>query len=276
MSFWFTLPAQEITATVFGLLGEGVLPPANLAQSVASLEQALDGREGPTAVVARSQSKGDAGAPPRWLPDDFVAQVWCNRAMLTGFDLEDGAFRDLTLLELLPALLRARYTGIRPSWPVLVDGTHLVPSVFGSERASGNLILPSRGAEANGRRLFGRLKLALVRGNEDDGDGSGDAFIGKAPWPPAYVLEHVAMEAGIVLVNSVNCGYLDMAINFLMAARKVVNDVKVPTTNVCCSDVWVRRRVLFPQFVSEFEIRSWSRRQKGCRIHLTFCAFRLK
>jgi len=41
------------------------------------------------------------------------------------------------------------------------------------------------------------------------------------------VLETVALENGLVIVNSVNCGYLDFAVNFLMAAQKVVSDVKV-------------------------------------------------
>eukprot|EP00752_Nemacystus_decipiens_P012355 g10952.t1 len=54
-----------------------------------------------------------------------------------------------------------------------------------------------------------------------------EVSIDTAPWPPVYVMEHVADNKGLVLVNSVNCGYLDFAINFFRAARKVVNDVKV-------------------------------------------------
>lgn len=212
---------------MFGLLGEGVLPPANLAQSIASVGKAFVGHLAPTAVVTRSRLKGAAGTPSRWLSDGFVAQVWCNRAMLTeSLDFADGTFQDSTLLEVLPRLLGADRTGAGSSSPILVDGTHLLPSVF-AERASRNSSLLSSGSEVTGgSMMFGTLELALVRDNGDGGD-VGDIFIGKAPWPPVYLLEYVAMERGLILVNSVNCGYLDMAINFLLAARKVVNDVKV-------------------------------------------------
>lgn len=60
-----------------------------------------------------------------------------------------------------------------------------------------------------------------------------------APWPPRYVLEDIATrDAGVVTVTSVNCGYLDMAANFLLSVRRH-SDVKVPLhcQNGCGADL---------------------------------------
>lgn len=232
---------QATPATVFGLLGEGVLPPPDLAHSVASLEHALSETVVPTAVVARSRSAGHpATGGTQWLPDTFIAQVWCNHAMLTGLSFDDELIQDLPLLGLLPRLLRQRQTTAGISQPVLVDGTHLVPSVFDSkgDGRPPNVIGGSRSALNGGVLYIGRLELALVRSeNEGDGGLKGGVSIGTAPWPPVYVLEHVATDTGLILVNSVNCGYLDMAVNFLLAARKVVCDAKVQPRKPHCSSL---------------------------------------
>lgn len=44
--------------------------------------------------------------------------------------------------------------------------------------------------------------------------------IDRAPWPPMYIAETVATPEGLVIVTSVNCGYLDMATNFLISVRE--------------------------------------------------------
>ena len=69
---------------------------------------------------------------------------------------------------------------------------------------------------------IGSSEFALV-GAAGRGRGGGDGVveIATAPWPPLYVLETVANEDGLVIVNNVNCGYLDFATNFLRSVRRV-------------------------------------------------------
>ncbi|CAM9206713.1 unnamed protein product, partial [Hapterophycus canaliculatus] len=38
-----------------------------------------------------------------------------------------------------------------------------------------------------------------------------------------YVLEHTVTEQGVVIVSNVNCGYLDMAVNFIMSVQRHSN-----------------------------------------------------
>eukprot|EP00903_Cladosiphon_okamuranus_P005636 g5602.t1 len=216
---------------IFGLLGEGVLPPEDLVQAISSIDQALTASDKPTAVLTRSRSGGDAATPPEWLPDTFISQVWCNLAMMTGTGLDDEAFQDSTLLQILPKFIRAHRVvpGAGPDL-VLVDGTSFMPSVFDLDGGGRESTLVGNVAAADGGNLyFGMMDLALVRagGEDEDGEGGGGAVsIGTAPWPPVYVLENVVSDSGLVLVNNVNCGYLDFATNFLLAARKV-SDAKV-------------------------------------------------
>lgn len=215
-----------------------MLPHEDLAQSIASIDQALAAFLAPTAVLTRSRSRGDATSPPDWLPDTFISQVWCNRAMMTGVGLDDEAYhRDSTLLQMLPKFIRAHRPGGAGTGSdegpelIVVDGTSFVPSVFDLDGDGRQSTLGGNVAAADGGNLyFGTMNLALIRGGGADEDGNGDGegvvSIGEAPWPPVYVLEHVATESGLVLVNNVNCGYLDFATNFLLAARKV-SDAKV-------------------------------------------------
>lgn len=218
------LSLQTTPAMVFGLLGEGVLPPVDFAQSIAYVEEALAGCSTPTAVTTRSQAKADPAL--QWLPDTFIAQIWCNRLMMTrqiGFTGE--TVTTSALGSFLPKLITSHQSEAGGGRPVVVvDGTHLMPSVFDSE-GGGYLLDPvvSNAVPADGEEWtrIGTLELALVRSE------SGTASIDTAPWPPQYVLEHVANDEGMVIVSSVNCGYLDFAINFLRAAQKVGGDVKV-------------------------------------------------
>ena len=64
------------------------------------------------------------------------------------------------------------------------------------------------------------LRGATVAGSGPRSDGSGYAIV-KASWPRRYILDGVAdAETGLVVVTSVNCGYLDMAANFLVSVRR--------------------------------------------------------
>lgn len=209
------------------------MPPADFDQSIVSVEQALNGSLAPTAVLTRSRSSGDAENPPQWMHDTFIAQVWCNRAMMTGWGLEDEGFHDSTLLELLPKFVRAHRTSIAGAELVVADGTSFVASRFDLDEDNDErrpTFVGNVAAADGGNLYFGMIDLALVcvqNGNENEEDSASVVSIGTALWPPPYVLETAALENGLVIVNNVNCGYLDFATNFLLAARKVVSDVKV-------------------------------------------------
>lgn len=216
------LSAQKAPATVFGLLGAGVLPATDLDQSIANVEKALAGRLTPTVVITRSQSKRYNGATtPQWLPDTFISQIWCNGLVMTsqvGFPRE--TVRTSTLRGFLPKLISSNQT--RAEELDLVDGTYVVPSVLGAEESESQPIAVGNAMAAHGSELrIGTLALALLRSD------NGTISIGAAPWPPQYVSEHVATRESMIIVSSVNCGYLDFAINFLLAARTASGDVKV-------------------------------------------------
>lgn len=91
--------------------------------------------------------------------------------------------------------------------------------------------------EANaGDAYIGSVEYALVkerggasqRGEIGSGSESGGGYtIQRAMWPRRYILDEVAdPETGLVMVTNVNCGYLDMAVNFLLSVRRH-SDVKV-------------------------------------------------
>jgi len=210
---------------VFGLLGEGVLPPLDFARSITSVGQALAGHSAPTAVLTRSKSNDSAINPSQWLPDTFITQVWCNAAMMTGWGLDNEAFQDSTLLEILPRLLHAHHDSQYTADAVFVDGTSVLPSAFDLEgEGDGDrqkfTVAGNTAAADGGSMYIGTLRYALVRAGET-------AVIGVAPWPPSYVLETAVLDTGLIVVNNVNCGYLDFAINFFTSARKVLDNVKV-------------------------------------------------
>lgn len=119
--------SQNLHASVVGLFGEGSLPPhSDLSKSIESVKPVLTGSAllTPTAIVARSRRRRGkrrgavvAEEADEWLSDKFVAQVWCNRAMLAGprikadldSPLQGGGLRqlvqDATLSAVLPILL---------------------------------------------------------------------------------------------------------------------------------------------------------------------------
>ena len=141
---------------------------------------------------------------------------------------------------------------------------------------------PPAGGGPTGQSSTRNLTLEIPGGSHNGDDGTGDGSevgvggdggemvtvaatppVGKivaAPWPPSYLLEHVAQSRsaaeeamgspgsayaggsggggrgdgnreeggrGVVVVTSVNCGYLDMAVNFLLSVRRAGAGVKV-------------------------------------------------
>ncbi|CAN0340815.1 unnamed protein product [Pylaiella littoralis] len=103
----------------------------------------------------------------------------------------------------------------------------------------------------------------------------------KAPWPPEYILETVVQsqfapagfgfgggdtgsekQQGLVIVSSVNCGYIDMAVNFLLSLRRSAIKVKVlfVATDEVSFDVL---DALSPGHTALFAPKSWSRNATG-------------
>jgi len=231
------------------------LPPIHLASSVAAVDQALAGSTAPTVVISRSQTKLNAEHPRQWLPDSFVTQVWCNYFLMTGLGLEDKSVRTFPLIALLPTMIEAQSTGSDGvEGLILVDGTEMVEAVFESYAEYGRQleVLGNAVIANEGRLAFGKLERALVVRERYTQEGPiSTVSIGIAPWPPSYVLRHVATNDGLVLVNSVNCGYLDIATNFLVAAQKIIEDIKVtPEMHV---PLWVAAaRSLASEFTRKF------------------------
>ncbi|CAN0443498.1 unnamed protein product, partial [Laminaria digitata] len=257
---------QNEAATVYGLLGQGVLPHPDLGRAIQSLEPALAGSDAPKAVLTRSRSQngddggvvatgidfadggaasssssgggggGGGGGEWVWLSDSFLSQVWVNANML-GLErldeagLEGIAVQDMPLLAVISRLIEdpARIG------TVLVDGTGVMGSIFAVGGGGGrgdeeqqHLLAAAATSDREPFRI-GSAEFALVKTAGRRGGGGGDhgvVEIATAPWPPLYVLETVANEDGLVIVNNVNCGYLDFATNFLRSVRRV-SDAKV-------------------------------------------------
>lgn len=207
------------------MLGEGVLPHEDIARSVKSVESAVaKAKPGtPAVVLARSRSS-TVVARGDWLRDTFIAQLWCNRDMMTSLAGHNEAIEEVTLLKMLPQLIREQPDNDLASNLVLVDGTSVLSSVFDLHEGNHEWVFAGNAAAADGEDLYiGRLDLALVlNDSERDEDGKTiSARIAAAPWPPEYVLERVATAEGLVIVNNVNCGYLDMATNLLQSIQNV-------------------------------------------------------
>ncbi|CAN0301704.1 unnamed protein product [Pylaiella littoralis] len=89
--------------------------------------------------------------------------------------------------------------------------------------------------------------ISNIRGSNGSAEVDGNSWhIAKAPWPPEYILETVVQSQftsdgfgvdggdtgstrreGLVIVSSVNCGYLDFAANFLLSLRRSALNIKV-------------------------------------------------
>lgn len=242
-----------------GLLGEGSMPHRDLARSIESMYQALSKAASPTAILTRARSRSDVAVEEQWLSDKFVSQIWCNRAvlkstLLAGAGLKAWAVQDWTFLQVLPRLIH----NSKSDQVVLVDGTQVLKSIFAATPSAGDSVnssnlLPQAGkghqwipddktaaSEGEGPDLYiGSLEFALVfdaTGNAARGRPGSRVIktssIVKAPWPPEYVLKTVASKAGLVVVTNVNCGYVDMAMNFWLSVQRT-SDAKVQISRLC-------------------------------------------
>ena len=234
------------TAAV-GLLGEGALPYFDLAKSAALVRLPLSEATQPIAILTRARSSGATNEERHWLSDKFVSQVWCNRAMLersrlASAGLENWAVQDLPLLDAIGVLIHSSQEFGTNGQQLLVDGTKVIPSVFSRPSSqpfevgkyaawSAPAMTAARDGEMKQAGInIGRLELALVESDIEDGDGdsvdgptrgvhTGSLYkegvardqasetpsdggsagksskIVRAPWPPEYVLETVAASA---------------------------------------------------------------------------------
>lgn len=190
------------------------------------IENALYGRFAPTIVLARSYSTGVANTSKAWLPDTFIAQLWFNThpsKVSAGFGLDDTYIREFSLLTVLP--LMVNYLKSFPG-SMIVDGTSFLSFAYDFDYQ--NSISSRSVTAANSNDIyFGRLKYALVpKQPASEAQGYLGTMISVAPWPPQYVLDTVAGKNGLIVVSNVNCGYLDLAMNFLRSVQRV-SDVKV-------------------------------------------------
>ncbi|CAN0301406.1 unnamed protein product, partial [Ascophyllum nodosum] len=226
---------QNPTVTTFGLISEGSLPHLGIAKSAIYVHYALARRSTPTAMVARSRSKKSKHhGVCDWLPDTFLAQLWFNRhpeVTSHGFGLDHLTIRDSrSLLATIPLMVGQLHSYADS---IIVDGTSFTSLAYdvNSHYQENTGISFHNAAAANGDDLYiGRLEFALVPKNDRGGDYNDQHFdiasISAAPWPPQYVLDTVAGEDGLVLVNNVNCGYVDLATNLLRSIQRV-SDAKV-------------------------------------------------
>ena len=220
-------PPQNPYANIFGLLGEGVLPPPDLSSTILHVKSAITAAADPTVVLARSRSRStNKNTPGTWLPDTFIAQLWCNRRMLTGSGLEDLTLVETSFLQMLPIFIATHreITGL-----IEVDGTSVIKAIYDVPAGEWESLSKGNSAAADGGNLYlGKLGLVLL---EEERGGQGqviaEAKFEAAPWPPRYVLDTVQGEDGLVILNNVNCGYLDFATNFLRSVRRVTNSKKV-------------------------------------------------
>lgn len=212
---------------MFGLLGEGVLPPPDLGSAILKVESAIAAATNPTVVLARSRSRDkDMTTRGTWLPDTFIAQLWCNREMLTGTGLEDVTLHETSFLHVLPIFIAAhREIGDM----VEVDGTSVINATYDVPAGEWSSLSEGNAAGVGGGTLYlGMLDLILTEEEErDEGQAVAEAKIDMAPWPPRYVLDTVRGDDGLVILNSVNCGYIDFATNFLRSVRRVTDSNKV-------------------------------------------------
>ena len=187
-------------------------------------------------MVARSCSEKDEdGGVREWLPDTFMAQLWFNRhpeLASHGFGLDHLTILDSrSILAVIPLMIRQLH-GLADL--IIVDSTSFTSLAYdvSSHEQENTEISFRNAAAANGDDLYiGRLKFALVLENDRSGSDYTDehfarASILAAPWPPQYVLDTVAGEDGLVLINNVNCGYVDLATNLLRSIQRV-SDTKV-------------------------------------------------
>ena len=193
------LVIQSRGSTTFVLLGEGSLPHPNVVDKFQGVKSAIGFSHDPMTILTRSRS-----TTGKWLSDAFVSQMWVNADVLSSDILKKSGLESYnitkkTLLDIFPHIVA---TCEREG--IVVDGTSVISSIF----SVGDYI-PEGGEFSIQSMEHGLFEI------------DAQTFeVREAVWPPLYVLETVANEDGLVIVNSVNCGYLDFASNFLNSVRK--------------------------------------------------------
>lgn len=220
-------------SVLFGLAGEGSLPHEALRLSALKglVGLLMARKEDPVAIMSRAEA-GDGART--WLPDSFMPSVWANRAFflperLSAAGLQHLSVEDTTLLRVISLLVSQNDT-------ICIDGTTYLPSSYST------VVTSAYNASVGGRVQVtaGTVELYLFAGSEEG--GASHYSIDHAPWPRPYVLETVATSTGLVIVTNVNCGYLDMATNFIRSVQRTsgVQVWRGFPTGECTSGPFVR------------------------------------
>lgn len=234
-------------ATAFGVVGEGAVPGPGLTSAQLALDM-IAIENSPTAALGRARwldlADGDRST---WLPATFVGHAWCNRAMLDPvrtrlFGLDKSTVETITFLDVVNRISQPISPWGRPGIQ-LIDGTEFFPVDILSHTTSVNVPRtsarhPPEGAgkvyreshhrENHARDVFGGLGLSLLRRRRSGWSDDIIVTIVRSRWPPPYMLEWIAKEtSNLVVVTNVNCGYLDMAVNFARSVHEVSAGTKV-------------------------------------------------
>lgn len=248
---------DEKLPKLVGLYSSCTLPSKDLPRAIHAFGAAI-GRspESSTLIVSRSMLRDDRTRyveKGEWLSDRLVAQVWFSVEMLQTPLFQSSTFKavkveDERVLGLISLqLAEARATDGNPR-TLIVDGTDLLRSSvinmatcewcdtsiagksrgrYSCERLNKTVAVALNGNDhiasveysvRNVQFYISDLSDAVVTLTEPSGDSN--YGVGKAIWPPRYVLESVSSEEGLVIVSNVNCGYLDFGLNFLVSVRR--------------------------------------------------------
>ena len=179
---------NESKSTSFGLIGEGSIPNKDLQGM--SIDNALKSSNSPTVFLSRSHIYQMDGV---WSTDLFLSQIWVNSKMLEMIPKIE--YNNESLLDVISLIIKL--DGIQ-----IVDGTQYIGSIT-------SIVKPVTENE---------YRISSADYSLDKIDDI--VYIVNATWPPSYILDTVADENGLVITNNVNCGYLDMAVNFLTSVQK--------------------------------------------------------
>lgn len=251
---------RDTAPKLFGIAAAGTLPSEELSRAVLATQKALKKSPvSPTVVVSRSRIKQHGPEAyegyGEWLSDMFVPQILVNEAAMQFESpwakvLTQTKTRDASLLGVITILMEGiRAVDQSGSSPVLViDGTDFIRAAVTSkatiEWCEGSAAEPVGEAhfvcEPRDLNVVSVLNLdteevskyyvknvdfyvsdmSLALAMEEVQSLVVNYTFRKAIWPPPYILDTVSSEDGLVVMTSVNCGYLDFASNFLASVRK--------------------------------------------------------